>query len=78
MKSKCETPVANVKYALRRKDNPHSFYYYGCVASTKEDLEAKINQAYWNWKGTQQQGNQLTIDDFMRDRERIKMVIEVI
>lgn len=52
---------------------------FSCISKTEEELEIKIDKAYWAWRGTQPKdiAPKLTKEnDFMRHKQRVKLTVE--
>jgi hypothetical protein len=65
-------------YALRPKGRAYALREYICTAHTETELEERIDRAFWNWKSCAAKGNSLTKDDYLRDKERVKITVEAI
>ena len=62
-------------YALRHDGSPLTF----SVASTSmARLEENIEKSYWMWKGMQKKGNNLTKEDFFKNKRRVLVEIQTI
>ena len=59
-------------YALKYKSN----FDFQCVSSTQKGFEAKIDTAFWAWKGVQARGSTSTIEDFLSGFEKVIITIE--
>ena len=59
-------------YALKYKSN----YNFQCTSSTQEGFEAKIDSAFWRWKGVQARGSMATMDDFLSGFEKVIVTVE--
>ena len=59
-------------YALKIKGK----FQFSCLAGNKESSDEKIKTAFNNWRGCQSKGSNKSFDDFMFDKERVKVTIE--
>ena len=65
--------MKHIYYALHHKGFALVF---SCHARTKTMHETKVHQGFYDWPGAQVKGNKLTMDDYMKDRTRVKITVE--
>ena len=59
-------------YALKYKKK----FDFLFVSNTPEELDKKVNAAFWNWKGIQAKDNRVTIEDFLSEFEKVSVTVE--
>ncbi len=59
-------------YALQIK-NRLSFVFY---SRNKEDFYRRLNETYFNWRGTRPKGSDPTLEEYMEDKVPVKITIE--
>lgn len=62
-------------YVLQDTTRLFDFRCYSRFDSGLEAFEKRIEDFFWNWKAIQVKGNNLTLDDFMKDFK--KVIIEI-
>lgn len=58
-------------YALKDKKR----FEFLCVSKTKEELDKKIQQFYWNRSGMRPKGTKFTMEDLMEDYIRVEVTV---
>ena len=58
-------------YALQTENRPEFF----CISLSVFQLDASIQRAFVFWRGTQAKGARLTMADYLKGKERVKVVI---
>lgn len=58
-------------YALQEKGK----FSFGCVADTPEQFQAKVQRAYWRWRGMQSRGATATFDEFMSKYDSVSVTV---
>lgn len=58
-------------YALKDKKR----FEFLCVSKTKEELDKKIQQFYWNRSGMRPKGTKFTMEDLMEDYIRAEVTV---
>jgi len=61
-------------YALKQKGKLR----FECISSTRQQLEDKLQAAISSWKAFQPKGEILNVNDFWKDRERVRVTIELL
>ena len=61
-------------YALKLKSR--SRVVLSCVSATPEEFQDKVRHAFWLWKGTQAQGNQATLENYLSDYDQVVFQME--
>lgn len=61
-------------YALRRLKSMD----FTCTAKSTAVFEMRIKEAFNMWMGMQKSGSEKTMADFMADKERVRITLEVL
>lgn len=59
-------------FALKEK----SRFVFICVSKTDDEFQRKINAAFSNWRGMQQQGSNKQIAEFLEKYEKVIVTVE--
>lgn len=59
-------------YALKYIDK----FDFICVSNTLEELDKKVNQTFWEWKGIQSRDNKATLADFLSKFIKVSIMVE--
>ena len=65
--------MTHTYYALHRKGTG---LFFGCHAKTLEAHEEKVRCAFNVLQSLQAKGTTLTMDDYMKGRTRVKIIVE--
>lgn len=64
--------AGRVVYAVKGKGK----YFLLHISKNENELDEKIQNAYWMARGLQPSGNNYKVEDFMKDMEKVKVTIE--
>lgn len=59
-------------FALKEKNR----FIFICVAKAEDEFQKKINAAFSNWRGMQQQGSNKQIAEFLEKYDKVIVTVE--
>jgi len=59
-------------FALKEKNR----FVFFCVSKTEDEFNRKVNSAFSNWRGMQQQGSNKKLDDFLAKYDKVVVNVE--